>query len=732
MALLFAPHQADSGTPGNSLSHGVVTSERPALARHVPALDGLRGVAVVAVVAFHFGLGFARGGLLGVDIFFVLSGFLITSLLLDEHARRGTIALRQFWGRRARRLLPALLLVIVAVTISARWLGDTGELRPLRDDALATLAYVSNWHFAASGQDYFGQLANDSPLLHTWSLGIEEQFYIVWPLLALLLLRFRHGEGWLRIVAVAGSLASTAWLVHLALGGTDTSRLYYGTDTRAAALLIGASVATLRPSRLAIRPPAVLVGNPFGLPAEIGTSERNRRRLTRVVAALGMLGASVLLAAVLYVHGEDPILYRGGFLVVALAVAAVVAAVVGVPGSLLARALSLAPLRLLGRISYGVYLWHWPVQLFVTRGRIGLDGAALFGVRVGITLVLATMSYALVELPVRRHTWTTWPRRGIALATVTATVAAAVLGTTLAVPLHQSESRGLTESTIRTAGHVPGASPAEADVPEPAVPSRPVTANGGAPRAPLGRSTRIMLAGDSIAATLGWNLGPLLPSTGTDVYLDAPLGCGLVLGKHNDRGQVISDPPECAGWSQRWTSEIRSYSPDVVAILVGRWEMTDRWYQGTWRHLGDPVFDDYVRSQLERAVDIASGRGAQVALLNPPCLSEPERPDGGVWPQDDPARATRFAELQRDVAAKHPATVQILDLAGLVCPGGTYARTIAGVQVRDRDGVHFTVSGARWVGRSLLPALRVIAEEAHFRSTQTIVARARSESITRS
>lgn len=730
MAVLLAPYPSGTPDPSGAEEQESRSDRRPALVRHVPALDGLRAVAVLAVVAFHFGAGFARGGLLGVDIFFVLSGFLITSLLLDEHARRGTIRLREFWGRRARRLLPALLLVIAAVTISARWLGDQGDLGLLRNDAFATLAYVANWHFAASGQDYFGDLAADSPLLHTWSLGIEEQFYVLWPLLALLLLRLRRGEKWLRVVAVAGALASTAWLVYLAVGGTDTSRLYYGTDTRVAALLVGAVVATMRPGSLARSAPAAPAEDSDGLPPVLPPSDPARNRWVRFVSITGLLGAGALVGAMLVLHGEDPILYRGGFLVVALATAAVVATAVGLPESPLSRALSFAPLRLIGRISYGVYLWHWPVQLFVTRGRTELEGLALFTARVLVTLTLAAVSYVLLEVPVRQRGWATWPRRGIGIGAVAVTLVAVVVGTTVAVPVQQSESSSLTESRIGTAGQVPGATAATAAVPEPSVPTRSLTASSSAPRASLGRPTRILLTGDSVAATMGWNLGPVLGQTNTDVYLDAPLGCGLVLGKHNDRGQIIDDPSDCASWPQRWNRDIKTYRPDVVAVLVGRWEMTDRFHQGAWRHLGDPVYDDYVRGQLERAVTIAGSSGAQVALLKPPCLSDQERPDGGTWPQNDPARATRFTELQTEVAAAHPGKVQLLDLAGMICPDGRYERTIQGIQVRDRDGVHFTAAGARFVGRSLLPSLRAIAEEARFRSVLTRMADEREGSGT--
>ena len=181
-------------------------SERNALT-FVPGLDGIRGVAVLAVMAFHAGLGAVSGGLLGVDMFFVLSGFLVTSLLLAEHARTGTIKLLAFWGRRARRLLPALLVLLIGVGAYARWVGGGVPPAQLRADALFTLIYSANWHFIASGQNYFVKFGALSPLLHTWSLAVEEQFYLVWPLIALVVLR-SFGRRALGFVAAGIGVAS--------------------------------------------------------------------------------------------------------------------------------------------------------------------------------------------------------------------------------------------------------------------------------------------------------------------------------------------------------------------------------------------------------------------------------------------------------------------------------------------------------------------------------------------
>ena len=227
--------------------------------RHLPALNGLRGVAVIGVVAYHLQLGWAKGGYLGVDLFFVLSGFLITTLLLEEWVGSGRISLAAFWGRRARRLLPALFLVVAALAlylVCNAVFGGPGangliDLSGLRGDAIATLLYVNNWHLIYAHQSYFAQFSTPSPLQHTWSLAIEEQFYLVWPLVLLVLLRYGR-RGWRRVgvtVTVALGVGSSILMAVLFHPGVDPSRLYYGTDTRLFDLMAGATLAFLAASR---------------------------------------------------------------------------------------------------------------------------------------------------------------------------------------------------------------------------------------------------------------------------------------------------------------------------------------------------------------------------------------------------------------------------------------------------------------------------------------------------
>ncbi len=266
---------------------GTATATTAVTGRHLPALNGLRGVAVIGVVAYHLQLGWAKGGYLGVDLFFVLSGFLITTLLLEEWVGSGRIDLAAFWGRRARRLLPALFLVVAALAlylVCNALFGGPGangliDLSGLRGDAIATLLYVNNWHLIYAHQSYFAQFSTPSPLQHTWSLAIEEQFYLVWPLVLLFLLHFAR-RGWRRagvVVTVALGVGSSLLMAALFHPGVDPSRIYYGTDTRLFDLMAGATIAFLAAARRQPNARAQRILHTVG--------PRGRRRARRVLGA---------------------------------------------------------------------------------------------------------------------------------------------------------------------------------------------------------------------------------------------------------------------------------------------------------------------------------------------------------------------------------------------------------------------------------------------------------------
>lgn len=349
----------------------------------MPGVDGLRAIAVAAVVTYHLGAAWLPGGFLGVDVFLVISGYLITSLLLAEHRAHGRIDLRRFWLRRARRLLPAVL-VMIAVVLAFMVIAHPGEVGRLRGQVVAALAYVINWHFIFADVPYFEQFGRPSVLLHLWSLAIEEQFYLVWPLLLVAGLAMLRRGALLGLVALAAAGSATlAWVLWQPF--TDPSRIYYGTDTRAVALLIGVALALL----------------PAAVPAGGATPPRGTRRW----AAEGLFAAAAagVIAAMLTLGDLDERLYRGGFLIVALATAGVIAAAAR-PWSLPGRLLGTRPMVWVGLRSYAIYLWHWPV-IMLTRPDVDVpvDGPALTALRVALTLALAALSYRYVEVPFRRH-----------------------------------------------------------------------------------------------------------------------------------------------------------------------------------------------------------------------------------------------------------------------------------------------------------------------------------------
>ncbi len=350
--------------------------------RYMPGLDGLRAIAVLAVIAYHEQFGWAPGGLLGVAVFFTLSGYLITDLLLAQWTSEGGIKLRQFWLRRARRLLPALFVMLALVTA---WVTivDRARLASLRGPVLAAVTYTSNWYLIIKNQSYFARFAPPQPLDHLWSLAVEEQFYLLWPwllLLALLLLRRLGAKSvkWLAIPTVLLATGSAILMVALYHPGLDPTRVYEGTDTRACGLLVGAALAMLWPSRE-------------------GAKLKRRVWVVDIAAWAGLIVVGFMIARV----GQySPFVYKGGLGVLSVATAAILAAG-AVPGSLIGRALAWAPLRWLGVRSYGIYLWHYPVIVLSSPANAteDLPRAAL---QIAASIALAALSWKFVEEPVRR------------------------------------------------------------------------------------------------------------------------------------------------------------------------------------------------------------------------------------------------------------------------------------------------------------------------------------------
>ncbi|MFD9894293.1 acyltransferase family protein [Amycolatopsis sp. NPDC059027] len=371
--------------------------------RHLPALDGLRGVAIAGVLLFH--TGHLSGGFLGVDLFFALSGYLITGLLLREVETTGTVSLVAFWGRRLRRLVPASAVMLAGVTLLAWALGPPDLLRFALVDGPWVQFDLVNWHLLAESASYWDRFGSTRVFEHLWSIAVEEQFYVIWPVVLLLVARWARRAEWPVAVIAAGVSVASLILMVVLLDPADTTRVYTGTDTRAFSLMLGALAATEPVRRLLAR---------FGGKAVL------------IVLTAGLAVTWSL------VDGEKSLwLFRGGLFAHSLAAALVVALCAQAPRSWVARVLASPPLRWLGQISYSLYLWHWPVLLLLTPQRTGVDGWARTAVVCVVSIGLATLSKYLVEDPIRfRARWA----RGRSGAVAFASAMAALVVLWVAVP----------------------------------------------------------------------------------------------------------------------------------------------------------------------------------------------------------------------------------------------------------------------------------------------------------
>ena len=357
--------------------------------RHIPALDGLRGIAVLLVMFFHFELGPFRGGFVGVTVFFTLSGFLICSRTLTEIGRTGRFAIADFFERRVRRLAPAAILCIFAVVIATNVIGTRAQHASVPGDALAALFNVANWRFLFHGTSYADLFAAPSPLNHFWSLAIEEQFYLAFPAVVWLMLKLPRRP---RVIAIALVVsAAIEWSAHVGSTAISYNRFYYGTDARAAELLIGVVLA------LGLSYWKVSVPRPAG---------RQRFAVTLLAGAALVV---IVVGAMTYRNGGSAYQHGGAFLI-ALATAALI--VGGLEGSNgIARACSVRPLVWVGKVSYGAYLYHWPIVALSGKHWGPLSGTSLGLAQLVLSLAIAGVSFRYLEAPIQRRRFAPTRRR---------------------------------------------------------------------------------------------------------------------------------------------------------------------------------------------------------------------------------------------------------------------------------------------------------------------------------
>ena len=677
---------------------------------------------MAAVLLYHGGVAWARGGFLGVEVFFVLSGFLITSLLLAEWGRSSAIRLGAFWARRARRLLPALFCLVAAIGLYYAVAGSAQAIPGLKGDGISALIYYSNWHQIAAGTSYFAATGPVSPLEHTWSLAIEEQFYVVWPIVlaGVLWLASRGARGSGRRpllvllgVSVTGAVASAVDTALLFAGGKNLDRVYYGTDTRAASLLVGASLAICLTIARTRAQAARSVDDAPALPDADDSPEIPRRgraggRRDRALAAGAVVALGAVLTAAAIADGSDGWLYPYGLLALDGAVVLLILAAVTQPASLAARALAYAPLRALGKISYGLYLWHFPLFLWLTAGVVGFGGTPLLLVRLGVTLAVSTLSYFLIEQPIRQRRRPTWLIRALAPLAAGGAVAALLLASAAdQLPVGVPAAATLPQPPPQLRGHDPSCTVALKDTPDYGVAPVPESKETQFVYTALGYHKltwsgsgektfqtcppkRVLMVGDSLAFTLGVPWLGNEERYGVELADAALLGCAFTTqGELDVDGTWEAQSEGCPTAAEHWAAEASAMHAQEVVVELGYRDTLDWKIDGKVVHLGQPAFDASVQKQIDRFVQIMGADGRKILFLSIPYVDPPNLPNGSPAPAASPARHALINSMLEQAARRHPSTVSVLDIDQTVSPGNHYDAKVNG-QLCRFDGVHFS------------------------------------------
>ncbi len=598
-----------------------------------PALDGLRAIAVIAVLIYHDHKipgsdGGLTGGFLGVEVFFVLSGYLITSLLLNEIVATGRVAFGTFFARRLRRLTPALIVMLLGIALYTATLAESWNRSRIRSDAIATLLNSQNWHLI------LGHFRSGSILNHTWSLSIEEQWYFLWPLaLTGLMLITTHG---LRRVAIIvssialGSATMNAFLI--SRPNTTNLRMYYGTDTRSLGLLLGAAF-------------AIWVSY-FG--GRLPLSDA----ITRFLGSAGLL---IVGGMMVLMQDSDTLLFQGGLLVFGLAVVAIINATLHSSPTYIGRALSAKPLRSIGIVSYGLYLYHWPLYFVLTPARIEISGAPLLAVRLIVTLAAATASYFLFERPIRNAS--VRPRY-VALAALIS------IGTTAAV------------ATVSASGAVKLQYAEPASEPNPLALVHLGTIAKAAPRA-----HRVLVVGDVFAVQMGVGSNGKFERDGMVGTTFGSLGCGLAEGGLVGPGGVAHDElPNCYRWPDQYRAAVATFRPNTVVLAATSRELFNRRIGGKVLRFTTSELSTQIKRELERTHVIVTKHGARLVLLTVPCIPNIAIDRATPEVRVDPRRIAEYNTILRDFAKAHSATTSVAELADVLCPtqplnGVDWART---------------------------------------------------------
>ena len=597
-----------------------------------PSLDGIRAFSVIAVMLYHANIAWLPGGFLGVEVFFVVSGFLITSLLIEERESTQRIDLKQFWIRRARRLLPALV-VMLSVTAVCVAFYATDSAPDFRRDMVPSLGYFSNWwQIYAVDTPYFA--ASSLPVLrHLWSLAVEEQWYLVWPLLFTVL----FGAKWMSskisgalLIACSGAIMFTTALGFVQDDETRTNFLYLSTITRSSGLLLGAAIAMLwRPWR------------------KNSLSSWWRSSLADAFAIMSIAVIGVLMATV---HVADKRLYQGGLAATTIASAVIVAVVMRPNGLFVKKFFSQDFFVEIGRRSYGLYLWHWPIFV-VTHAR---NSSNRLAVALALTIIINEFVYQYVEIPTRRGALGNWWRNRPQLSAmhrrvpvfITAVVVASLSITGVKVVGIEARDLSIDTSTASVIFSVPTTVASGSSLP---AASTTTTTIAKLPR-------KLVIVGDSQANSLAVNKPSGMEKT--FIVANGSIdGCGIYdrgVGVGGTNGNFRRNFANCVGFEKSWAKSATKAKADVALVVIGAWEVLDLKINGFTFGVNSLPADTMFRTQMKRGITALRATGATVALLEVACM-RPVDSKGGPVPalpqRGDDTRTGHLNDLLREIAA---------------------------------------------------------------------------------
>jgi peptidoglycan/LPS O-acetylase OafA/YrhL len=614
-----------------------------------PGLEGLRGLAILSTVLFHHGFSWASGGFVGVSTFFTLSGFLITSLLLTQYQNNSRINLLKFWGRRARRLMPAALLALLGIALYGYLAASEDQVQRLFGDGVAALFYVSNWWLIATDAAYSNLLGDPSLVQHFWSLAIEEQYYVFYPIVLLILLRLGKGSLAIPFVVLgllsAASLVTMAWLANTIM---STDRIYYGTDTRSAELLMGGMLAIILKRW------------------KIPSSELSQK----AVSIVGLLALLLATYHAVTFNIADRQLYKGGLAIHALTSLVIIVAAI-TPSGPVRYLLSLPWVRWLGRISYGVYVYHWPIFLWLDAENTQLSQGPLFVLRFIVSITIAFASYHLIEMPIRNGYFSSGRKQVLAVATATAvTFIAFFLATSGVGPRH---------SLLDFIGETDLVAVRELAAPDENI-------------------LKVYVVGDSVAMQMATALEEWGNETGKlKTYSGAFYACGMA------RGGYIGKDAEllalCDNWDLRFGKAIDKHRPQIAVVYTASWDTHEKklpqWSEPA--SIGNAAYDSWLYQQYDAAVTYFAQRGLHVAWVSPICL---RRADGGEGPYIPSSAWFNYLDdrIVRPLALSRPRDITRIDLRSVACHNEDMSNQIIGHQNFKPDGMHYSEEGIQWLG----------------------------------